>query len=356
MPSAARLSDRPSGNRAIRPERTPKRDLPPPVSQLSAAGSRGKTEVPVLLLEGSPNITPPAKPRTAHLRGAIGAATTRDAQQAAERRQTCICYVRLREQAALYCQERSNSMANGNRLDLAKTNETLETLDAKERILWAVANFADNVVLLSSMQRTGIVLMHLFHELGLPNEILFVDTGYHFFETLRTRDLCVRRLKLNVVTLYPRLTIEEQESNYRKKLFTCIDGQPECCHLRKEAPLLDHLAMKREPVIVNGLRREEGGRRANIKILGSDPRTSGYQLSPLCDWPSAKIHAYISEHNLPVHPLYAKSYASIGCYPCTTPVGPGEEPRAGRWRHLRASDTNDTPTYCNINVSDGAGI
>ena len=166
----------------------------------------------------------------------------------------------------------------------------------------------------------------------------------------------MRRYRLNLVTLYPALSIEEQEAKYGKKLFTCADGQPECCHLRKEAPLLAYLKDRQHPVVANGLRRSEGGRRALLQPLTADPRTGGYQFSPLFDWTEAAIHEYIATHALPVHPLYDQGYASIGCYPCTTPVQPGEDPRAGRWRHLRPAETDEGPKYCNVNFTDGGGI
>lgn len=244
---------------------------------------------------------------------------------------------------------------DGTRLDLTQANERLASMTAKERIRWAVDTFGDRVLLLSSMQKTAVVLMHMFHELGLTNEVLFVDTGYHFFETLRMRDEYMRRFHLNLITLYPASTTEEQEALYGAKLFNSVAGQPECCRMRKEAPLLAHLSTKQAPVLVNGLRRAEGGKRANIKALGPDRRTNGYQLSPIFDWTTADVQAYIAEHDLPMHPLHGQGYPSIGCYPCTTPVQPGEDERAGRWRHLRVL-TEEAPQYCNINFSDGGGI
>lgn len=241
-------------------------------------------------------------------------------------------------------------------LDGDRANADLTRLTAAERLGWAVETFGQKVILLSSMQRTSLVLMHMFHELRIANEILFVDTGYHFVETLRLRDQVMRQWRLNLVTLYPELTLESQESRFGKKLYACTDGQPECCRMRKEEPLLRYLADKSAPVLVNGLRREEGGRRANHKPIGRDLRTKGYQLSPLFDWKSSDIEAYTAKHGLPVHPLYGKSYASIGCYPCTTPIQPGEDERAGRWRHLRVLAGPDAPQYCGINFTDGSGI
>ena len=242
------------------------------------------------------------------------------------------------------------------RIDSATANAALEPLSALDRIRWAVDALGDDVVLLSSMQKTAVVLMHLFHRLGLANEVLFVDTGYHFFETLKMRDAYMRRYRLNVVTLYPTSTIEEQETLHGSKLFASVAGQPECCRMRKEAPLLAHLASKRAPALVNGLRRAEGGKRGDIKPFSEDRRTGGYQLSPLYDWSGDEVRWYIAEHNLLVHPLHDAGYPSIGCYPCTTPVAPGENARAGRWRHLRVLNGDASPEYCQINYSDGAGI
>jgi len=236
-----------------------------------------------------------------------------------------------------------------------ESNHLLRSQPAVERIRWAASRFGDGLVLLASMQKTSAVLMHMFSELGLSNEVLFLDTGYHFADTLRMRDAYARRYRLNLVTLYPELTVEEQETQYGKKLWTCADGQPECCRLRKEAPLLAHLAGRAAPVVANGLRREEGGARAQLPPLTPDPRTGGLQLSPLFDWTSTEVAAYVASHDLPIHPLHARGYPSIGCAPCTTPVAPGEDPRAGRWRHLRVAD-EDAPKYCNVNFTDGAGI
>jgi phosphoadenosine phosphosulfate reductase len=247
-------------------------------------------------------------------------------------------------------------MAN-EQVDLEKTHALLEPLSAQERLLWAHQQFGENLVLLSSMQRTASVLMHLFYKLGLNCEVLFVDTGFHFSETLRTRDEWIRKFHLNVVTLYPELTCEAQEARYERKLFACVDGQPDCCRMRKEDPLLSYLRQhKSHPVIINGLRRGEGGRRANVQVMSPDPRVAGYGFSPLFDWSSAAVSEYLQQNDLLVHPLHEQGYPSIGCFPCTTPVAPGEDSRAGRWRHLRPAGPDAGPQYCQINFTDGAGI
>lgn len=240
--------------------------------------------------------------------------------------------------------------------DLPETIDLLRGMSAEDRICWAVDQFGEGAVLLSSMQETSSVIMSMFHRLGLENEILFVDTGFHFHETLRFRDGVMRRYKLNVVTLYPTMTPLEQEQEFGRKLHLFVDGQKECCRLRKEEPFVEHMRRNGRKVVMNGLRTEEGGSRKKVHLLSPDPRFAGFALHPLFDWTAEQIATYLSAHNVPIHPLHARSYPSIGCACCTTPVQPGEDPRAGRWRHLREQKDEQAPQYCGINFSDGSGI
>ena len=240
-------------------------------------------------------------------------------------------------------------------IDLEQANAELETLSAEDRLRWGVDHFGEDAVLLSSMQKTASVLMHLFHRTGLDNEILFTDTGFHFHETLRLRDDFMRRFHLNIVTLYPATTPVEQEEEYGHKLHLFADGQPVCCRLRKEEPFLGYMREKGRRLVFNGLRRTEGSKRKNLRILQLDPRIAGFALHPIYDWSTEQITSYLRENDVPIHPLHDQSYPSIGCAPCTTPIEPGEDERAGRWRHLRGADTQG-PLYCGINFSDGDGI
>lgn len=240
-------------------------------------------------------------------------------------------------------------------MNLAAVNKELQGLTAVERLRWAMDGFDRDAVLLSSMQKTSAVLMHLFYSMGLDNQILFVDTGYHFRETLQLRDEFVRRYRLDILTLYPERTPEQQEERYGRKLYLSIDGQEECCRLRKTMPFLDHMSQQGHRLLIVGLRHGEGDRRAGLEPLRQDPRFQGFTLHPIYDWTDEQIETYLRTHDVPVHPLYEQCYSSVGCECCTTPVKPGEDPRAGRWRHLREMD-GDGPRYCNIIFSDGAGI
>lgn len=238
---------------------------------------------------------------------------------------------------------------------IEEANDFLKDKTALQRVAYGIEKFGKHAVLLSSMQKTASILMHFFHQLGVDNEILFVDTGYHFHETLALRDEFMRRFKLNIVTLYPALTPEQQEDKFHSKLYQSVEGQPVCCELRKGEPFINYVLSQEHKLIFGGLRTAEGNARARLKIVSADPRINGFKINPILEWSDDMIAAYLLENDIPVHPLHAMSYPSIGCQCCTTPVQEGEKARAGRWRHLR-EEGQEGPEYCEMNFSDGAGI
>ena len=239
-------------------------------------------------------------------------------------------------------------------LNLEETNEILLSKTAAERLRFGIETFGADAVLLSSMQKTASVLMHMIFEAKSNTDVLFVDTGFHFHETLALRDEFMRRYHLNVVTLYPALTPEQQEEKFNCKLWRTVEGQPVCCDLRKGKPFLDYMKRAHKKAVFGGLMRSEGKARARLSAISADPRFGGCKINPLVDWTAEQVDAYLADNDVPVHPLHSRCYPSIGCQCCTTPVMPGEDARAGRWRHLRQD--GDGPAYCGINFSDGSGI
>ena len=231
--------------------------------------------------------------------------------------------------------------------------ETFAAKGALARIRAIDEAFGADALLLSSMQKSACVLMHMIHVAQAKITVGFVDTGLHFPETLALRDDYARRFGLAIETYAPELSPAEQETHYGLPLYNYVDGQPLCCEMRKEEPFL--VASRGKRATLNGLMRVEGGARGTLSPIGFDPRINAPTFHPLFDWTFEDIDAYTAEHELPVHALYEKGYLSIGCGPCTTPVLPGEDRRAGRWRHLR-TEGGAKPQYCNINYSDGGGI
>ncbi|GIX44110.1 MAG: phosphoadenylyl-sulfate reductase [Candidatus Hydrogenedentota bacterium] len=243
-------------------------------------------------------------------------------------------------------------------LDLTTLNTALSTASPQEVIRWAVDTFGARLAMQSSMQKTACALMHMAAEICPEIEIIFVDTGVHFPETLALRDEYQQRFHLNIRTVAPKLTWEEQFAKYGRHLYLYDDefdppGYRECCRLRKEIPFLEAV-QGRFDAVIGGLMRAEGGTRSRIDVVSPDPRLPGYKIYPLAHWSEEQVDAYIREHDLPVHPLYAHGYASIGCHTCTTPIREGEPKRAGRWRHIREAhpERYKDGLYCGINLED----
>jgi phosphoadenosine phosphosulfate reductase len=232
--------------------------------------------------------------------------------------------------------------------DLGPLNERLEGLPPQELIRWAHRRFGKRLGLLSAMQAAGCALCHMVAELGLQADIdvLFVDTGVNFQETLDTVERVRREYGLNVISLHPELTMAEQTAKMGV-LYLDPAGQKLCCHLRKKVPLQQ--IRGRYDALLSSLRRGSGGKRADVPVLAPDAELNLLRIHPMVNMSAEDLDAYVTKHNVIVNPLHAQGYPTVGCNRCTTPVLPGEPERAGRWRHLE-----NAAVYCNINPTDRA--
>jgi phosphoadenosine phosphosulfate reductase len=201
----------------------------------------------------------------------------------------------------------------------------LELAPAEVIIEWAVATFGDRFAVTSSMG--DAVLAHLASRVAPGVDVVFLDTGYHFAETIGTRDAVAATLPVNLVNVTPRQTVAEQDATYGKDLFR---SDPDlCCALRKVKPLEEALA--EYDAWATGLRRDETRDRVIAPVIGWDESKHKVKVSPLARWTAQDVEDYITEHNVLVNPLQYDGYPSIGCWPCTRRVSPGEDPRSGRW-------------------------
>lgn len=253
--------------------------------------------------------------------------------------------------------EEAEDAGRGPGTDLAEWNRELQGQAPEAILAWAVARFSGGLCLQSSMQRRSSVLAHMLWRGGFCDvPVLFVDTGFHFAETLAARDRLAADYGLEVLTVHPELTPEAQETQYGCALWRYPETYELCCYLRKERPFVR--AASRFDAVLSGLQRAEGGSRAEVPIVGWDPRLEAYTVHPLAAVTSDVLAAYIEAHRVPLHPLYERGYPSIGCATCTTPVRPGESPRAGRWRHIREAQAGaageEAAMYCKINWIDRA--
>jgi phosphoadenosine phosphosulfate reductase len=235
-------------------------------------------------------------------------------------------------------------MARLSQADLVALNRTFDDRSPQELLLWARDTFGERVAAMSSMQESGNVICHMLYSTSVPMPLVFVDTGVLFQETLDTRDRLMKAYGLNVRTLEPALSMEEQTRKYGV-LYLSPDGQKQCCEMRKSEPLD---AVKGEyDALISSLRRADGGRRGVCPILAVDTRLNCLRINPLANFSDEQLETYIAEHEVILNPLHAQGYSTIGCNRCTTPVLPGEPKRAGRWRHL-----GPWSVYCGINPTD----
>ncbi len=201
----------------------------------------------------------------------------------------------------------------------------LDGASAVDIVQWAVAATEGQLTVASSMQDS--LVPHLVSQ-ELPGvDVIFLDTGYHFPETLATRSAFRRMLPITVRTITPRQSVAEQDAEFGERLY---ERDPSlCCFLRKVDPLagalVDYLGW------VSGVRRAESASRAQTRAIAWDEKQDLLKVNPLINWTDDDVFAYQEKHQLPRNPLIYQGYPSIGCAPCTQKVAPGADPRSGRW-------------------------
>lgn len=190
---------------------------------------------------------------------------------------------------------------------------------------WAAEAFPGTFAVACSMQ--DAVLPHLVSRFAAGVDVLFLETGYHFSDTLVTRDLVEQDLPVNLVNVRAELTVAEQDERYGPRLY---ERDPAlCCQLRKVEPLARTLAGYE--AWVTGVRREEAPTRAKTPVVSWDAKNGIVKINPLAAWTHDEVLAYAAEYDVVTNSLLTDGYPSIGCEPCTRRVAPGEDPRAGRW-------------------------
>ncbi|MCB5906651.1 phosphoadenylyl-sulfate reductase [Streptomyces pinistramenti] len=206
-----------------------------------------------------------------------------------------------------------------------RTGRELEEATPLDILRWAARTFGPRFCVTSSME--DAVVAHLASRAAPGVDVVFLDTGYHFPETIGTRDAVAEVMDVTVRTLTPRQTVAEQDAEYGPKLH---DRDPDlCCALRKVKPLEEGLAGY--DAWATGLRRDESPTRAGTPVVGWDAKRQKVKISPIARWTQADVDAYVAEHGVLTNPLLMDGYASVGCAPCTRRVLAGEDARAGRW-------------------------
>jgi len=208
----------------------------------------------------------------------------------------------------------------------------LQGATAADLLAWTDQHFGGEYVVASNMQDAVLVDLAARTRPGVP--VLFLDTGYHFAETIGTRDAVSAVYDVTVVNVTPEHTVAEQDRLLGKDLFAREPG--ECCRLRKVVPL--RAALAPYAAWVTGIRRVEAPTRANAAFVEYDETFGLVKINPLAAWTDEDMLAYIEEHGILVNPLVEEGYPSIGCAPCTTKPAIGDDPRSGRWQGLNKTE------------------
>ncbi len=201
----------------------------------------------------------------------------------------------------------------------------LELAPAEDIVEWAVATFGGRFCITSSMG--DAVLAHVAARVAPGIDVVFLDTGYHFPETVGTADAVGATMEVTLIPITPAQTVEEQDAQYGPDLHR---RDPDlCCELRKVIPLQQTLV--HYDAWATGLRRAETRNRTIAPVVGWDAKKGKVKVSPLARWTDDDVDRYIDEHGVLVNPLAHDGYPSIGCAPCTRRVALGDDPRSGRW-------------------------
>lgn len=218
----------------------------------------------------------------------------------------------------------SPEVAQRNEELVEKHAAALYDATAQEILEWTAEHAPGAVAVTLSMENTVLAELAARH---LPDaDFLFLDTGYHFKETLEVARQVDERYSQKLVTALPILSRSEQDSIYGLNLYR--NNPTACCRMRKVEPLAASLS----PYAgwITGLRRADGPTRAQAPALSLDA-TGRLKISPIITWSLEETNEFIADNNLIDHPLTHQGYPSIGCETCTLPVAEGQDPRAGRW-------------------------
>ncbi|MBN1200591.1 MAG: phosphoadenylyl-sulfate reductase [Anaerolineae bacterium] len=210
--------------------------------------------------------------------------------------------------------------------ELTHLNARFQEADPDAIITWAADRLMPALAATSSFQTQSVALLHMISRVrpGIP--IIFLDTGYHFAETLTYRDQLVERLGLTLRVVRPVIEPAEVIRRYGDALYR---HDPDlCCYIHKVKPMQQ--ALRDLDGWIASIRRDQTPNRAQTQPLEQLPGGC-IKISPLAAWTQRDLWAYIHRYDLPVHPLFNKGYQSVGCAPCTRPVSDGEDERAGRW-------------------------
>jgi len=226
----------------------------------------------------------------------------------------------------------------------------LEGAGPFEVLRWAVERFHPRLLMATAFGAEGCCILHMLADIQPGVRIINLETGYQFPETLELRERIKARYAIEVEYIYPEQTVAEYEAEHGGPLYELRPDQ--CCHDRKVLPLRQ--AVKRiDPLAwISAIRKDQTNDRAQADLVQWDAKFNLVKVNPLLNWTKREVWGFVVKHDVPYNPLHDRNYPSIGCWPCTRAVQPGEDERAGRW-------AGKVKKECGLHVlehKDGSGI
>jgi phosphoadenosine phosphosulfate reductase len=227
-------------------------------------------------------------------------------------------------------------------------NDVCERLDGahpKEILRWAVEMFHPRLTMATAFGPEGCVILDMLSEIEPKVRVFNLDTGYQFAETLALRDQIAQRYGIEVEMVRAETSVPEYESANGGPLYGTRPDQ--CCHDRKIVPLRQ--AILGYDAWISAIRADQSSHRAKASVVAWDPKFQLVKINPLLRWTKRDVWSYIVTREVPYNPLHDQGFPSIGCWPCTKPVGINEDERAGRW-------AGQAKTECGLHSLDSSQL
>jgi phosphoadenosine phosphosulfate reductase len=210
---------------------------------------------------------------------------------------------------------------------IAFANQTLQGKPPQAILRWAVETFRSRLTMATAFGAEGCCLIHMLAEIEPRTRIFNLETGYQFQETLDLRERIKQRYGMAVEWVRPEMTVAEYEAEHGGPLY--VHRPDQCCHDRKILPL--RRAVAGYAAWISAIRGDQTNHRAAAGVVQWDAKFALVKVNPLLHWTRKDVWNFIARHDVPYNPLHDKGYPSIGCWPCTRPIGNEEDERAGRW-------------------------
>jgi phosphoadenosine phosphosulfate reductase len=233
-------------------------------------------------------------------------------------------------------------------VEIQQAADELRSASAREILSWAVQRFYPRLTMATAFGAEGCCILHLLAEIEPRVRVFNLDTGYQFAETLELRDRIKARYGIEVEYVRAETTVEQYEAEHGGPLY--LHRPDQCCYDRKIVPL--RRAIEGYEAWISAIRKDQTTDRGKADVIQLDRKFGLVKINPLLNWTKSDVWRLILDHEIPYNPLHDQGYPSIGCWPCTAPVGEGQDDRAGRWAGTGKKECG----LHVIEVKDGGGI